>query len=128
MAPKQIKYASEMHRMASGCLQVSTFHSDPKLGMLNTPPFYYFQGQTVLIPSNNSIPANGPKASLLILDQNPSIDLASALDNYPVQQLIITAANRFRNQEKWENICYERRIPCYRIDQEGAYILTLENP
>ena len=128
MAPKQIKYASEMHRMASGCLQVSTFHSDPKQGMLNKPPFYYFQGQTVLIPSNNSIPANGPKASLLILDQNPSIDLASALDNYPVQQLIITAANRFRNQEKWENICYERRIPCYRIDQEGAYILTLENP
>lgn len=62
---------------------------------------------------------------IIILDDNPKINLLRILIALKPNKVIISANNYISNVEKWKSTCKKLQVPFYDVKKQGAYIKSL---
>lgn len=84
---------------------------------------FSFKNETyILINKNQPYHLLDKKGLILILSNNPKINIERLLINLGPKQVIITSANYKSNQLKWKSTCKKLQVPFYCIADLGAYV------
>ncbi len=85
---------------------------------------YKYKEKTILIIDSSSIyNITALKPDILLLSNSPKIHLDRVINSLHPKQIIVDGSNYKSFIDQWEKSCYKRKIPFYRTDKKGAFIL-----
>ncbi|MGY5352872.1 ComEC/Rec2 family competence protein [Wenyingzhuangia sp. IMCC45533] len=96
-----------------------------KVIVKNNEVFNFNQETYLVIKANIDYRALGIKNAVIILENNPLINLERVMLDISSQKVIICKNNYQNNIIKWKSTCEKLQVPLYDIDKEGAYLKTL---
>lgn len=87
------------------------------------PPYLYYYGDTILLPSpNNPIQHSGN--TLIVTDnQKPQQTFATYPDGPYPQKIILDGSNSFYTIRQWSDFCKKHNLICHNTSEEGEIYL-----
>ena len=85
---------------------------------------YNFKNKTiVLLDSSNIYNINKLEHPIVILQNNPKINLERLITTLKPTQIVADGTNYKNLIEKWEETCAQQKTPFHQTRQNGAYII-----
>ncbi len=86
--------------------------------------FYKFNEHSICIVDSKDVVSPYIKNAILILDQNPKINLDILVKNYSPKMIIASYNNYNRLTKKWKATCEKSHVAFYNIKTQGALELS----
>ncbi len=85
---------------------------------------YRFKDFIIIKIDSSSVYPNTIKSkSIILLTENPKINLERLIQKLKPEQIIADGSNYQNNMERWQKTCNQQKTPFYQTRQNGAYIL-----
>tara|TARA_R110001583_G_scaffold109032_1_gene257690 strand:- start:1821 stop:3860 length:2040 start_codon:yes stop_codon:yes gene_type:complete len=96
-----------------------------KFKVENFKNLYSFNNETILVIDSLGIyDFTTIKATIVVLQHSPKINLNRLLKTHQPKMLIVNGTNYKSYLENWERTCFKNKTPFYNTMQKGAFILT----
>ena len=131
LTPKQIQFAAQSHRWASGLLQVPAvlFQKDTVIEHANfayRPPFsQFFDKRMFWLQPDSKLPGGVFPIDILVVSGKPKTDLKQWVAHYPCRQIVLDTRIAPWHLEPLKKQCLEMGIPCHAIGTAGAFHVKL---
>lgn len=131
LTPKQVLFAAQPNRWASGALDLATinFATDTAFAnpnLLYDPPFVHFFHQKIVLLDD----ARWVKTSqtppvpvdVLLLSKSPRVTIAACLERFPFKTVVFDASNSWKQIARWKAECSVAGVTFHDIREEGAWV------
>jgi len=86
--------------------------------------FQFKEVNYIVINKNYAYDKIKTRGLILIIDNNPKINMMRVVSMLKPKKVIVTAKNYQSNVEKWKNTCNNLQVPFYNIATKGAYVIN----
>ena len=86
--------------------------------------FEFKEVNYILINKNYMYDKIKTRGLVLIIDNNPKINMMRVVCMLKPKKVIVTAKNYQSNVVKWKNTCNNLQVPFYNIATKGAYVIN----
>jgi hypothetical protein len=86
-------------------------------------PFIHVAGKKILwVNGHNTHPEQGyGPVHILLLSNNPDIDLEALAQQYPFETVVFDRSNSRKNCRRWTEICQKIGRSCHNVAEAGAW-------
>ena len=129
-----LNFAVQNNRWASGVKKRQTFFLEDSIDFTSNTLFgkgnffqFYDKKLAIIGEPISGFPSTKLKVDYLLIQNNPKIDLQQLFEHFELDLLIFDASNAKWRVEKWKEVCTLMNVPFYDINEEGAWVLDLNN-
>ena len=128
LSEEQILYTCRNNRLYHSIGKIIDLKDQTDKGMIYmTGNILNFNGKSIVILSsdNDMLPETGKKIDILVVGDLNSFDLMPVLENYEIDNVVLSNKTRFKSREYISSMFRNAEIPLWDINSDGAFILKL---
>jgi competence protein ComEC len=131
LTAKQVLFAAQPNRWASGAREISATNFATEAGFTHPnlfydPPFAQFFSQKIAaIDDAKWLKNNGAPpiaVDVLLLSNNPNVKISECQARFPFRLVVFDSSNRLKLIARWKSECEAAGIPYHDIRTSGAWV------
>jgi len=131
LTPKQVLFASQPNRWASGVREFAAvnFAADTVFSNSNLfydPPFVQFYHQKIALLDDARWMKTGRTppvpVDILLLSKSPRVTIADCQKRFPFKMVVFDASNSWKQVERWKTECSVAGVSFHDVREQGAWV------